>query len=603
MKSYLSLIPISARMHRRENRLTRLCIVFAVFMVTAVFSMAEMGVRMERDRLVQKHGAVDIKSVLDSAMGQTLFVTAGVLFCLILAAGVLMISGSMNSSVAKRTQFFGMMRCIGMSRAQIRRFVRLEALSWCRTAVPAGLALGTVATWGLCAVLRYAVGGEFSGISLFGLSGAGLVSGVCVGVVTVLVAAHAPAKRAARVSPVEAVSGHGADSGAVRRGVRMRAAPVEVALGIHHASSGRKGLLLMTGSFALSIVLFLCFSVLIDFAGYLLPQSAADSDIDIASGDGACGIPVQLAQTLEGMEGVLQVYGRRNRADVPATLDGADIPGGAVELVSFDDFDLACLKKDGMLLPGSDLASVYGDSENVLATWDPTCAWTRGGQVAIGGETLKIAGLLRCDPFSPDGMTGGRLTLITSGETFIRLTGESGYSLLMLKLASDASEADVQAVFDAVGGAFRVSDKREQRTEGTYLAFVACVYAFLSVVACVSVLNIVNSISMSVTARTRQYAIMRAVGMEGRQLVRMIMAEAFTYAVCGIAVGCGAGLALSRQLYGFLITQHFPYALWRLPAGALSVIGIAVFAAALFAAWAPARRVCRDSVTRALQEA
>lgn len=603
MKSYLSLIPISARMHRRENRLTRLCIVFAVFMVTAVFSMAEMGVRMERDRLVQKHGAVDVKSVLDSAMGQTLFVTAGVLFCLILAAGVLMISGSMNSSVAKRTQFFGMMRCIGMSRAQIRRFVRLEALSWCRTAVPAGLALGTVATWGLCAVLRYAVGGEFSGIPLFGLSGAGLVSGVCVGVVTVLVAAHAPARRAARVSPVEAVSGHGADSGAVRRGVRMRGAPVEVALGIHHASSGRKGLLLLTGSFALSIVLFLCFSVLIDFAGYLLPQSAADSDIDIASGDGACSIPVQLAQKLEGMEGVLQVYGRRNRADVPATLDGADVPGSAVELVSFDDFDLACLKKDGMLLPGSDLDGVYGDSENVLATWDPTCTWTRGGQVAIGGETLQIAGLLRCDPFSSDGMTGGRLTLITSGETFIRLTGESGYSLLMLKLAPDASEADVQAVFDAVGGAFRVSDKREQRTEGTYLAFVSCVYAFLSVVACVSVLNIVNSISMSVTARARQYAIMRAVGMEGRQIVRMIMAEAFTYAVCGIAAGCGAGLALSRQLYGFLITQHFPYALWRLPVGALSVIGIAVFAAALFAAWAPARRVCRDSVTRAIQEA
>ena len=39
MKSYLSLIPISAKVHRRQNRMTRLCIVFAVFMVTAIFSM------------------------------------------------------------------------------------------------------------------------------------------------------------------------------------------------------------------------------------------------------------------------------------------------------------------------------------------------------------------------------------------------------------------------------------------------------------------------------------------------------------------------------------------------------------------------------------
>ena len=36
---------------------------------------------------------------------------------------------------AQRTKFFGMMRCIGMSKKQIKRFVRLEALNWCKTAV------------------------------------------------------------------------------------------------------------------------------------------------------------------------------------------------------------------------------------------------------------------------------------------------------------------------------------------------------------------------------------------------------------------------------------------------------------------------------------
>ena len=35
MRSYLSLIPISAKVHRRQNRMTLLCIIFAVFMVTA----------------------------------------------------------------------------------------------------------------------------------------------------------------------------------------------------------------------------------------------------------------------------------------------------------------------------------------------------------------------------------------------------------------------------------------------------------------------------------------------------------------------------------------------------------------------------------------
>ncbi len=193
MKSYLSLIPISARVHRRQNRMTLLCIVFAVFMVTAVFSMAEMGARMEQARLIEKHGSLSFQDLFGSAMGQSLLLAAGILFLLILLAGVLMISGSLNSSVAQRTQFFGMMRCIGMSKRQIVRFVRLEALNWCKTAVPIGICLGIAVTWGLCAALRFFVGQEFSQIPLWGISGIGIVSGMMIGLVTVLLAASSPA--------------------------------------------------------------------------------------------------------------------------------------------------------------------------------------------------------------------------------------------------------------------------------------------------------------------------------------------------------------------------------------------------------------------------
>ena len=199
MKSYLSLIPISAKVHRRQNLMTLLCIIFAVFMVTAVFSMAEMGVRMEQERLLEKHGSLSFANMFRTAMGQTLLLTAGGIFVLVLIAGVLMISSSINSSIAQRIKFFGMMRCIGMSRRQIIRFVRLEALNWCKIAVPIGLVLGIVTSWGLCAVLRFLVGEGFSNIPLFGFSFIGIASGILVGIVTVLLAARAPARRAAKV--------------------------------------------------------------------------------------------------------------------------------------------------------------------------------------------------------------------------------------------------------------------------------------------------------------------------------------------------------------------------------------------------------------------
>ena len=90
----------------------------------------------------------------DNTLVKNVYPLVIILFLLVLIAGVLMISGSLNSTIAQRTQFFGMMRCVGMSKQQVIRFVRLEALNWCKTAVPIGVLLGTCLAWGLNAVLR-----------------------------------------------------------------------------------------------------------------------------------------------------------------------------------------------------------------------------------------------------------------------------------------------------------------------------------------------------------------------------------------------------------------------------------------------------------------
>ena len=604
MRSYLSLIPISARVHRRQNRMTLLCIIFAVFMVTAIFSMAEMGARMEQSRLSDKHGEFSlIDSLMDTAMGQTLMVTAAGMFLLVLIAGVLMISSSMNSSVAQRTQFFGMMRCIGMSKQQIIRFVRLEALNWCKTAVPIGLVLGILASWVLCAVLRFLVGEEFSNIPLFGISGIGIVSGILVGVISVLLAARTPAKHAAKVSPVAAVSGNSEKTKTGRHAVHTGFLRIETTLGVHHAVAAKKNLFLMISSFALSIILFLSFSVLIDFVDHLMPQSAATSDIDISSSDGANSIDSDLVQTLTNMEGVKQVYGRRSSFDVAAGLDGDTTLSSTVDLVSFDDFDLKALQKDGTLRWGSDLSKVYGDSGYVLATWDQNSSWAVGDTILVGNEQLTIAGLLKYDPFSGDGLTGGKITLITSGETFTRLTGITDYSLIMIQTTSGATDEDVAAIRQIVEqNGYTMNDKRDERTSGTYFAFVACVYAFLGIITLVTVMNIMNSISMSVSARIKQYGSMRAVGMDGRQLSKMILAEAFTYAFWGCFIGCAIGLPFSKMMYDFLITNQFPYASWSLPVGSLAVIVLFVIAAAVLAAYSPAKRIRTISVTETINE-
>lgn len=548
MKSYLSLIPLYAKVHKRQNRMTVLCIIFSVFMVTSVFSLAEMCARMEQTRLVEKHGNISYGDLFNSTTGQTLLLTSVILFLLILTAGVLMISSSLNSTVAQRIKFFGMMRCIGMSKKQIIHFVTLEALNWCKTAIPVGVILGIIVTWVMCIVLRFLVGEEFSNIPLFGISFIGIASGILVGIITVLLAARAPAKRAAKVSPVSAVSGNFELKNRKSHKVTPGVLKVETVLGIDHAIAVKKNIILMTGSFALSIILFLSFTVLIDFVNCIMPQSASTSDIDIFSGDSSGSIDSGLAELISNMEGVKQVYGRRSYFEIPVESDGDEGVSSTVDIVSYDNFDLKCLKKDHTLKKGSDLSKIYGNSKYVLATSDPYSSWKVGDKISIGNDELVIAGLLKYDPFSSDGLTNGKITLITSGETFIRLTGVKDYSLLMIQMKGDATDENVGEIQRLVEGKYEFQDKREQRTGGTYLAFVFCVYGFLGIIMLVTILNIVNSISMSVSTRIRQYGAMRSVGMSGHQIVKMIAAEATTYAVCGCVVGSAVGL-LANQFF------------------------------------------------------
>ena len=600
MRSYLSLIPISAKAQRRKSRMTRVCMLFSVFLVTAIFSMADLGVRMELERLRAKHGTFSVAEAADSVMAQTLFATAAVLFVLILTAGVLMIAGSINSDVAQRTQFFGLMRCLGMSRKQIIRFVRLEALNWCRMAIPEGVLLGIVITWILCIILRLGVGEEFSALPLFGISGIGIAAGIAVGLLTVLLAARTPAKRAARVSPVTAASGNTEPGIRAGRRIKTRFLKIDITLGIAHAVSAKKNLILMTGSFALSIILFFGFSVLIDFVNCLMPQFSNAADLQIASGDGSNSVASGLLSQIDNMEGVKRAFGRRSCLDMKGELNQEGII--QTDLISYDAFDLDCLKKDDMLQKGSDLSRVYGDSCCALATWDGNSPVQIGDRVNVGGTEVEIVGLLKYDPFNSDGTTQGKITLIVSGRTFRRITGEEDYSLLMIQLEKNAADEDVEAIRHAAGEEVNFADRREESTAGTYRAFLFFVYGFLAVIALVTLLNIMNSISMSVSARIKQYGAMRAVGMNGHQITRMIAAEAFVYAICGCAAGCGIGLPLSRWLYGKLITAHFWYAAWSLPVGPLAVILGLVLAAAAAAAYAPAKRIRELSVADTVNE-
>ena len=388
-----------------------------------------------------------------------LYLTAAVVFVLILIAGGLMISSCLNSTVSQRIKFFGMMRCIGASKKQVMHFVRLEALNWCKTAIPAGIILGTAATWLVLAFMHRFVGGEFARMAVFGISPIGMVSGAVVGILTVLLAARAPAKKAAKVSPVAAVSGN-ADAGMQRpQRANTRLLKIETALGVSHAASSKKSLLLMAGSFALSIILFLSFSVLVDLLGIMLPTKSYGSDIDINLLENGELIDPDLMQEMREMPGVKNVFGRRLAAAIPAEFS-VEVDRDTVDILSYDDIQLDWVPGDGDLRSGGDLKKVYGDQGYVLCIWDKDVPLDVGDTVTLGGSTVEIAGMMTNNPFSNNGRTDGDVILICSHETFGRLMGEAGYSIVCVQMAPNGTDEEAEAIHDLTRGRYQFLDRR-----------------------------------------------------------------------------------------------------------------------------------------------
>ncbi len=381
---------------------------------------------------------------------------AAILFVIVLLAGVLMISGSMNSNVAQRTKFFGMMRCIGASRQQIIRYVRLEALNWCKTAVPVGLVTGTAIEWGICAFLRYGVGGEFAAMPVFALSPVGLLSGAVVGIVTVLLAAQSPAKRASKVSPVAAVSGNSDTALSVRHTTKRKIRKVERTLGIHHATASKKNWFLLTASFSLSIILFLCISVGLDFAYELIPSvmRSWQPDISLTGYANERVLDQGLSDAISRITGVEHVWGSSYIEHVPAASSRQEIDH--VNITSYSEYVLDCAEES--LVEGN-LSEVYGDSGKVMTVLNKDNPIKVGDVIRVAGQEIEVV----CG--ISDGLYPSEYSIICSQETFARLTGEENYSMIGIQLSSKATDETVKQINSLVGSDVIFTDERQRNQE------------------------------------------------------------------------------------------------------------------------------------------
>jgi putative ABC transport system permease protein len=147
---------------------------------------------------------VEDRAAYIAATARPLNTILSIVYVLLVLAIIIAMFGIANTaslSVHERTQELGLLRAVGQTRRQIRSMVRLESVIVSAFGTVGGLVLGVFAGWALAEA-----GARAQGLTSFTLPASQLIVIFVLGVLTGVVAAVRPARRAARLPLLAAIS-------------------------------------------------------------------------------------------------------------------------------------------------------------------------------------------------------------------------------------------------------------------------------------------------------------------------------------------------------------------------------------------------------------
>jgi putative ABC transport system permease protein len=576
-----------------------------------------------------------------------------------LFVGAFVIFNTLSMTVAQRTRELATLRTIGASRRQVLTSVMLEAFVIGLFASLSGLFLGLLLAVGLNELFQ-ALGIDLPTTSMRLTLGA-VIASLAVGILITLVAGLSPALRATRVPPISAVregatlppgrmarvwpyvavvlivlavlalaySLFAGDVGIAERLLAIAFGVLALFIGVALLSSrlvrplaalvgwparrigGAAGRLATgnslrnpgrTAATAAALMIGIALVTFVAVLGAGLRDSNRDAieeqiraDLIITSEDGytpfvngATGAarqaePVQIAT--EVREQIANVAGSgRNVSGIDPNLITT---GYAFDWVEGSDTTLRQLGRDGAIVWEN-----FAEDKN-LAVGDTFTIEVPGGKQA----RLQVNGIVDPPPFYP--LLG---TVTIAKRRFDTLFEDRRNRFAFLKVAGGPSEAAKDAVDAAVADYpdARVQTRQEwiDKEDREIQQFLSTLYVLLALSVIVSVAGIINTLVLAVFERTRELGMLRAVGMQRRQVRRMIRHESIITALIGAALGLPLGIFLGALIVQALSQYDLQF---KIPVVQLIIFSVVAVIVGVVAAILPARRAARLNILRALQ--
>jgi putative ABC transport system permease protein len=592
-------------------------------------------------------GATAAEEARAAAGGALMFVDVFLLVFAVVAlvVGAFVIYNTFSITVAQRTRETALLRAIGAKRRQVMRSVRLEALFVGVFASAVGVVAGIGAARGLRAVLG-AFGLDLPATDSVVRARTIVVSTV-TGVIVTLGAAHFPARRAAKVAPIEALRAGAVDTspGSRRRAVvgslTVVAGALLIARGLAGAGAGPVGsgaLAVFVGVATLGPAIARPFTRAIGaplpplrgITGALARENAARNPRRTSATASALMIGV-------GLVTLITVFAASARASISTSIDTAwrgdyivDTQFGMGGLAPDVARQIDELPETGAVTPVRYLSAEVGGSAEEISAFDVRTVDrnmhldVRSGTAVLGADEIAVQRREAADHdihvgdtlpvFFPE--TGTRdmrvaaiyATDVPFGPYAISLAAYDAHvasrvdKFVMVSRAPGASMAETRRAVERVLDAHPNATLRtKEEFKGAFAAEIAkslnMVYVLLAMALVIAFFGIANALALSVLERTPEIGLLRAVGTSRAQVRATVRWEAVLVALLGTALGTVIGLGFGWALVQALRDEGFRLAV---PAGRLALVTGVAAVAAVVAAALPARRAARLEVLRAI---
>jgi len=224
--------------------------------------------------------------------------------------------------------------------------------------------------------------------------------------------------------------------------------------------------------------------------------------------------------------------------------------------------------------------------------------------------TKRLAGIVTTEDTRVS--AGGTLTLFDHATAQQLFAGPGHYTSIDLSAAPGANEcALAQKVAQMLPtGAEATTGQALANQQAIYVGTLTRGYEkmpmiFAAVALFIGSFLIINTFTMLVTRRTREIALLRAIGATRRQVVRTLLVEALLVGLAASVAGFVAGLGIAEILPSLLSSggnqlPHGALVIGPRPIAAALVVGVGV---TVLAAWLPSRKAAKIAPIEALRSA